>query len=140
MKSLPKPLRYGLITLILLAAISMAIFGARRAWPSSAASVLPLMVVVQPRDFTLKINASGELQSAESMAIAVPFVPVQRLRIASVIADGRHVSKGDMVIEFDETELDLEMLEHRSSLEAADQKITKGELATGVEKTDIIKD
>jgi HlyD family secretion protein len=140
MKSLPKPIRYGLITLILLAAISMAIFGARRAWPSSAAAVLPLTVVVQPRDFTLKINASGELQSANSMAIAVPFVPVERLRIASVIADGRHVSKGDVVIEFDETELDLEMLEHRSSLEAADQKITKGELATGVEKTDIIKD
>jgi HlyD family secretion protein len=140
MKRLPKPLRYGLITLILLATVSIVIFAARHAWPSSASAILPLTVVVQPRDFTLKINANGELQSAESIAIAVPFVPVQRLRIASVIADGRHVSKGDVVIEFDETELDLEMLEHRSSLEAADQKITKGELATGVERTDIIKD
>jgi len=36
--------------------------------------------------------------------------------------------------------LDLEMLEHKSSLEAANQKITKGELASGTEKTDISKD
>src|SRR5262245_13633407 len=141
MKSLPKKyLRYSIITFFFLAAASLVIYAARRAWPGSAAAVSPLTVTIQPRDFTLKINANGELQSANSMAIAVPFVPVQRLRIASVIADGRHVSKGDVVIEFDETELDLEMLEHRSNLEAADQKITKGELATGVEKTDIIKD
>jgi HlyD family secretion protein len=140
MKRLPKAIRYSLITFLLLAAVSIAIFAARRAWPSSAAEVMPLTVAIQPHDFTLKINANGELQSVESMAIAVPFVPVQRLRIASVIADGRQVKKGEMIIEFDPTELDLEMLEHQSSLESAKQKISKVELATGVEKTDIIKD
>ncbi len=140
MKRLPKVIRYSIIPLLLSAAISIAIFAARRAWPGSAAEVLPLTVALQQHDFTLKINASGELQSVESMAIAVPFVPVQRLRIASVISDGRHVKKGEMIIEFDPTELDLEMLEHQSSLESAKQKISRVELATGVEKTDIIKD
>jgi HlyD family secretion protein len=140
MKRLPKHIRYGLITLVLLAGVSVVIYAARRAWPSSAIKVLPLTVAIQPRDFTLKINANGELQSAHSMTIAVPFVPVQRLRIADVIDDGRHVAKGDLLVEFDPEELDLEMLEHRSSLEAATQKISKGELAIGVEKTDIVKD
>jgi HlyD family secretion protein len=140
MKRLPKPVRYGLITLVLLAGISVVIYAARRAWPGSAVEVLPLTTIIQPREFTLKINANGELQSAESKTIAVPFVPVQRLRIASVITDGRHVSKGEVLVEFDPTELDLEMLDHRSSLDAADQKISKGELAIGVEKTDIVKD
>jgi multidrug efflux pump subunit AcrA (membrane-fusion protein) len=74
------------------------------------------------------------------MTIAVPFVPVERLKIAEVIPDGRHVNKGDVLVEFDQMELDLQMLEHRSSLDMANQKITKGELASGVEKTDIIKD
>jgi HlyD family secretion protein len=140
MKRLPKPVRYGLITLVLLAGVSAVIYAARRAWPSSVSAVLPLTISIQPRDFTLKINANGELQSAESKTIAVPFVPVQRLRIASVIDDGRQVAKGDLLVEFDPAELDLEMLEHRSSLEAAAQKISKGELAIGVEKTDIVKD
>jgi HlyD family secretion protein len=140
MKRFPKHIRYGLITLVLLAGVSVVIYAARRAWPGSAAKVLPLTIAIQPRDFTLKINANGELQSAQSMIIAVPFVPVQRLRIASVIDDGRHVSKGDLLVEFDPAELDLEMLEHRSSLEAAVQKISKGELAIGVEQTDIVKD
>jgi HlyD family secretion protein len=139
-KHSPKPIRLALIAILILAAISIVIYAARRAWPSSSSDVLPLTIVIQPRDFTLKISANGELQSAESKTIAVPFVPVQRLRIASVVSDGRHVSKGDVLVEFDPTELDLEKLEHRSSLEAATQKITKGELASGVEKTDIVKE
>ncbi len=80
------------------------------------------------------------MQSSESKAIAVPSVPVNRLRIASVVPDGRHVSKGDVLIEFDPAELDLEALENRSNLEMANQKISKGELSSTVEKTDISKD
>ncbi|MBL8171259.1 MAG: HlyD family efflux transporter periplasmic adaptor subunit [Acidobacteria bacterium] len=140
MKRLPKFVRTILLSLLLLGVISGAIYAARRVWPAAATEVLPLVTTLQPRDFTLQIYANGELQSAESLTIAVPFVPVQRLRIGTVIADGRHVSKGDELIEFDPAELDLEMLEHKSSLEAAQQKISKGELAIGVEKTDIVKD
>ena len=139
-KRLPKLVRAIFIAIILLSAVSVAIYAARRAWPSGSSEVAPLVVPVQPRDFTLKIYADGELQSAESMTIAVPFVPVERLRIATVVADGRHVSKGDTLVEFDQMELDLQMLEHRSNLEMANQKITKGELGSNVEKTDIVKD
>ncbi len=140
MKRLPKFVRTALVAVLLTALASLAIYAARRAWPTASSEVLPLTVTVQPRDFTIRISANGELQSSESMTIAVPFVPVQRLRIASVVADGRHVNKGDVLVEFDPAELDLEMLEYRSSLEAANQKITKGELASGTEKTDISKD
>jgi len=140
MKKLPKPIRLSIITLLLLAAVSIVIYAARRAWPGSSSEVLPLTMFIEPRDFTIKISANGELQSVESITIAVPFVPVQRLRIAMVIPDGQHVNKGDTLVEFDPTELDHEMLEHRSSLQAANEKITKGGLASGVEKTDIIKD
>ncbi|MGH9852957.1 MAG: hypothetical protein ACREBD_24230, partial [Blastocatellia bacterium] len=139
-KRLPKLVRAIFIAIILLAAVSIAIYAARRAWPASSSEIAPLTVPIQPRDFTLKIYADGELQSAESMTIAVPFVPVERLRIATVVADGRHVNKGDTLVEFDQTELDLQMLEHRSNLEMANQKITKGELGSNVEKTDIVKD
>src|SRR5262245_39923431 len=112
-KRLPKLVRAILISIVLLAAVSFAIYAARRAWPSGSSDIAPLVVSVQPRDFTLKIYADGELQSSESMTIAVPPVPIERLRIASVIADGRHVNKGDTLVEFDQEELDLQMLEHR---------------------------
>src|SRR5215475_11483177 len=139
-KRLPKLVRAVFIAFILLVAVSVAIYAARRAWPSGSSEISPLVVPIQPRDFTLKINAEGELQSAESMTIAVPFVPVERLRIATVVADGRHVNKGDTLVEFDQAELDLQMLEHRSNLDMANQKITRGELGSNVEKTDIVKD
>jgi len=139
-KRLPKLVRLIFVAVILLAAVSVAIYAARRSWPSGSSEISPLVVPIQPRDFTLKINAEGELQSAESMTIAVPFVPIERLRIATVVADGRHVNKGDTLVEFDQAELDLQMLEHRSNLEMANQKITRGELGSNVEKTDIVKD
>src|SRR5262249_5592215 len=138
-KRLPKLVRAIFIAVILLAAVSVSIYAARRSWPSSSSEISRLVVPIQQRDFTLKINAEGELQSAESMTIAVPFVPIERLRIASVVADGRHVNKGDTLVEFDQTELDLQMLEHRSNLEMANQKITKGELGSNAEKADIVE-
>jgi multidrug efflux pump subunit AcrA (membrane-fusion protein) len=137
---LPKPVRAIFIAIVLLAAVSAAIYAARRAWPSGSSDTAPLVVPIQPRDFTLKIYADGELQSSESMTIAVPPVPIERLRIASVVADGRHVNKGDTLVEFDQEEMDLQMLEQRSNLEMANQKISQGELGSNVEKTDIIKD
>lgn len=140
MKRLSKPLRIGLLTLGIVATVSGGIYAARRALLAGTADVQPLTAVVGPRDFTLRITANGELQSSETMAIAVPYVPVYRLRIASVVPDGRRVQKGDVLVEFDPTDLDLEALEHRSSLELANQKITKGEMAVGVERTDIVKD
>jgi multidrug efflux pump subunit AcrA (membrane-fusion protein) len=139
-KRLPKPVRTILVAIVLLAAVSVVIYAARLAWPSGSSEVAPLVVPLQTRDFTLKIYADGELQSAESLSIAVPFVPVDRLRIATVVADGRNVNKGDTLVEFDPTELDLQMLEHRTNLEMSNLKITKGELGSNVEKTDIVKD
>jgi multidrug efflux pump subunit AcrA (membrane-fusion protein) len=139
-KRIPKLVRAILIAFVLLAAVSVVIYAARRAWPSGSSEISPLVVPIQPRDFTMKIYAEGELQSVESMTIAVPFVPVDRLRIATVVPDGRHVNKGDTLVEFDQTELDLQMLEYRSNLEMANQKLTKGELGSNVEKTDIVKD
>ena len=119
---------------------SLGIYGGRRALTETTAELQPLTVRLQAKDFALRIPAYGELQSAESLAVAVPNVPANRLRIATVVPDGRHVNKGDVLVEFDPTELDLQVLEHRSSLEIADQKISKGELAINVEKSDIVKD
>jgi HlyD family secretion protein len=117
-----------------------ALFGGYRALTRTAPDLRPLSAVLRPVDFTLRILAYGELQSAESVAVAVPPVPVQRLRIAWAVPDGTHVKKGDVLIEFDPDELNLEVMAHRSDLQMALEKITRGGLANTGEKTDIVKD
>ncbi len=128
------------VTGAILLAVSLSAYAGRLFLSGTGTELQPLTVELRTRDFELIIPANGELQSSESKAIAVPNVPVNRLRIASVVPDGRHVSKGDVLIEFDPAELDLEALENRYNLEMANQKINKGELSSTVEKTDISKD
>jgi HlyD family secretion protein len=122
------------------AAAAIGTYAAQRFLRASAAELEPITVRLQQHRFSIVIAASGELQSAESLAVAVPPVPVNRLRIGSVVPDGRHVAKGESVLEFDPTELDLEAREHRSTLEMAEHKIERSELAIAVEKSDIVKD
>jgi HlyD family secretion protein len=140
MKLWRRRLRNLILLLMLLALLAVGLLGARRALKPAVNDLSPLTMTIQPRDFTLLIAAKGELQAAQSSAIAVPPVPVNRLRIASVVADGRYVNKGDVLVEFDPEELDLQKQEHRAGLEMAQQKITKGSLSSQTEKTDIGKD
>jgi len=135
-----KSIRAVVLILLFVGLASAGIYGGYRSLSEAAGDLQPLTQPVQPRDFSLKIMANGELQSAESVAIAVPSVPVQRLRIASVIPDGTHVNKGDVLVEFDPAELDLKVMEHRNDLEIALQKISRGEMASASEKTDVMKD
>lgn len=135
-----KHIRAVILILLFIGLASAGIYGGYRTLSEATGDLQPLTQPVQPRDFSLKIKANGELQSAESVAIAVPGVPVQRLRIASVVPDGTHVNKGDVLVEFDPSELDLKVMEHRNDLEIALQKISKGEMASTSEKTDVMKD
>ncbi|HEV8484809.1 MAG TPA: HlyD family efflux transporter periplasmic adaptor subunit [Blastocatellia bacterium] len=140
MKRSHKLIRRLALAIAVFVLASGGIFGGYRALTRTVSELQPLTAVIQPQDFTLTISANGELQSAESLAIAVPPVPVQRLRIASVVADGTHVNKGDVLVEFDPEEIDLQLMAHRSDLEMALQKITRGGLASEVEKSDVVKD
>ena len=140
MKLTRKYTRALALALIFLAVVSAGIYTGYRALTEASSDLQPLTQPIQPRDFTLKIMANGELQSAESVTIGVPSVPIQRLRIAWVIPDGTHVKKGDVLVEFDPTELDLKVMEHRNDLEIALQKLSKGEMASTSEKTDVMKD
>jgi HlyD family secretion protein len=135
-----RSLRNLFISCFVLGLLFFGLLGARRAIKPAPNELLPLTLTLQPRDFTLRITAKGELQSVQATAIAVPPVPVNRLRIASVVADGRFVNKGDVLIEFDPEELNLQKQEHNAGLEIAKQKFDKGNLASQTEKTDIGKD
>ena len=140
MKRSRKLVRRLILATIVVLLTSGALFGGYRALTRTVPDSRPLSVVIRSNDFNLKISANGELQAAESIAVAVPPVPVQRLRIGWAVPDGTHVNKGDVLIEFDPDELNLELMAHRSDLQMALEKITRGGLASTSEKTDIVKD
>ncbi len=140
LKRLYKRIRWAALIIIGLAALSIGGYKGYRAWIEPSGNLTPLVMTIEPRDFTINIAANGELQSAESLTIAVPPVPAQRLRIASVVREGTFVNKGDPLVEFDPTELDLKAMEHHSDLDIANQKISKGEMASQADKTDVMKD
>jgi len=140
MKRSRKLVRRLILATIVVLLTSGALFGGYRALTRTVPDTRPLNVLIRPTDFNLKISANGELQAAESIAVAVPPVPVQRLRIGWAVPDGTHVNKGDVLIEFDPDELNLELMAHRSDLQMALEKITRGGLASTSEKTDIVKD
>ena len=140
MKRSRKVIRRTILAAVVVLLTCSALFAGYRALTRSGPDLRPLSVVLKPEDFTLKISANGELQSAESIAVAVPPVPIQRLRIGWAVPDGTHVNKGDVLIEFDAEELNLELMAHRSDLQMALEKITRGGLANTSEKTDIVKD
>jgi multidrug efflux pump subunit AcrA (membrane-fusion protein) len=124
-------------------AAAVTAFGAiavRHAMTGLTSAPEPVTVAIVPHDFQIVISAKGELQSQESVAIAVPNVPVERLRVAAAVPEGRHISKGDTIVEFDPAEITLQAREHQSSLDMADQKISRGEFAIGLERADIEKD
>jgi multidrug efflux pump subunit AcrA (membrane-fusion protein) len=131
--------RIGLLCLLLISA-SLGVVATRRTLTRESSGLLPLTLTLRPQEFRHLIAANGELQSEESVAVAVPNVPVQRLRVAAVVPDGRPVVKGDVIVEFDPAEIVLQAQEHKSSLEMANQKISRGQLAIGAEKADILKD
>jgi HlyD family secretion protein len=132
-----KRIRLALLIVMSLAGASAVAYAIRRAWKSGSADLEPLVAVVEKTDFALKIPAAGELQAVDSVVVAVPPVPVERLRIASVVANGSRVNKGDVLVEFDPTELDLQMQSNRSDLQAVNQNINKGNLDFDVDKTDL---
>jgi HlyD family secretion protein len=140
MKKPMKTLRTTGTTIVILAIASMGVWAAWRAWPAHSSDLVPLTMKVEAGDWTINITASGELQAAESIAVAVPNVPVNGLRLASAIPNGRRVNKGDVLVEFDPAELNLQALDHRSSLAMANQKITQGEIGSELDKADLLKD
>jgi HlyD family secretion protein len=128
---------------LLIIFLGLALTGAYsgyKAWTRTSTELPILTMTIQPKDLTLRVSAAGEMQSVEASTIAVPHVPVEKLRIATVVPDGHHVKKGDVLVEFDPADLDLQVLENRSNLDIANQKINKSQLGVGVEKMDMVKD
>lgn len=83
---------------------------------------------VQRRDFSKRLTFSGELQAAESLTVTTPSVRSQWNFSVNFIAEaGTEVHAGDLLLEFDTSQLELRRLDVEKRREEARIKITQKE-------------
>ncbi|HEY2931499.1 MAG TPA: HlyD family efflux transporter periplasmic adaptor subunit [Acidobacteriota bacterium] len=79
----------------------------------------PVIYTLKKMPFTIEIPAFGELQTAKSTPISVPQVRTGGLKVFAIVKNGTMVKKGDVLVEFDASELLMQADKTKNSLESA---------------------
>ena len=74
-------------------------------------------------DFVDYIQIRGDIRPAKSIVLAAPLQAGGELQIVKLIKNGAAVKKGDIVVEFDATQLKQRLMERQSELKTADGEI-----------------
>jgi len=78
---------------------------------------------VRRGDFIISVRTRGDIKSARSLVMKAPQVP--GLRIVKLAPAGRPVKKGDVVVEFDGSQQDQNVISRTTTVRAADGDITQ---------------
>jgi HlyD family secretion protein len=73
---------------------------------------------VRRGDFIISVRTRGDIKSARSVILKAPQVP--RLRIVRLAEPGRPVKKGDVVVEFDGSQQDQDVITRTTNVRAVD--------------------
>jgi HlyD family secretion protein len=79
---------------------------------------VPVTYTLKSSPFTIEAPAFGELQAASSTQISIPQVRTGGLKVFWIVKDGSMVRKGDVLVEFDASELIQQTEDENNSLEA----------------------
>ena len=104
--------------------------------------------LVKRGNFISNVIETGELQAVHSNNITTPNISwrMGNLKITKIIEDGSQVKKGDVLVEFDKSEIQKAIIDARSKLEIAKAELRKAlashqskieELKTNIERCKI---
>lgn len=117
----------------------------RRRWPIAAAAMAALSLFgmarltrsiggervasfeVRPGRFVREVEARGTLRAVRATPLLTPQKARRAQRVAFLAPDGARLKKGDLVVEFDPYEAEIEAADGRSDLAAARARIDKAE-------------
>jgi multidrug efflux pump subunit AcrA (membrane-fusion protein) len=119
-KSNPKRFKYIVITLVLLIS-GGGVFAAYRY--AGATEVEVPVARVRKGDFVVAVRTRGDIKSARSVILKAPQVP--GLRIIHLAEPGRPVKQGDVVVEFDGSQQDQNVISRTTNVRAVDGQITQ---------------
>ena len=92
-------------------------------------------VTVTARKAVLRISvpAEGYLEATEAKPMAVPRVPTGALKVKEVVEEGSLVEEGQVVVVFDDTELNIQLSNHQASFTSANLRINRNSLQSDIE-------
>ncbi len=74
-------------------------------------------------DFIVAVKARGELEADQASPIAVPRVPTGALKVKELAPEGSLVEKGDVILGFDDSQLNIQMANHTATFRASGRQI-----------------
>jgi multidrug resistance efflux pump len=108
----------------LLAVIVLAVAGAGMAMNAGSNAAPNLTTADVTRgDFIDYIQIRGDIRPAKSIVLAAPLQAGGELQIVKLVKQGAAVKKGDILVEFDATQLQQRLLERQSELKTAQNEI-----------------
>lgn len=114
------------ILLFLLLAASVAGLWLYRSLGSSAAADEKDVVVAQRVDFPLLVSAPGLLEAAKSVSIGPPKIPNEnRFKLARMVEEGKQVSEGDFLLEFDGSDISRRLREETANFQRVQEEYQK---------------
>ena len=94
-------------------------------------------------DFIDYIQIRGDIRPAKSIQLAAPLEAGGDLQIMKLVKNGATVKKGDVVVEFDATQLNQRLMERRSELKTAEgeieQSLAQTKITAEQRQTEIMK-
>ena len=119
--------------LLLIAVVAMAAFN------GGESDDVPT-VRVKAAPFTRRVTAEGTLKAVKATPVSAPSEAGRPLKIAWIATDGSVVKKGDVLVRFDPTEFENEMLGGTEDRSTASNKLTKTNTDAKATRTNLGRD
>src|SRR5436309_8107401 len=92
----------------------------------SAAAEEKDLLPVQRMDFPLYVNAPGLLEAGRSVSIGPPKIPNEfRFKLARMVEEGKAVSEGDFLLEFDSSDISRRLRDETANLQKVQEEYQK---------------
>ncbi|HET9481558.1 MAG TPA: HlyD family efflux transporter periplasmic adaptor subunit [Candidatus Polarisedimenticolia bacterium] len=99
------------------------------------AGAVAVTVRRETREFT--VPAIGYLDAVKASPVAVPRVPTGALKVRDLAPEGSIVEPGQVVIVFDDTQLNIELDNHKASFRSAERRVDRTAVQAAIESGSI---
>ncbi len=88
-------------------------------------------------ELQIAVPAEGFLEAIDASPLAVPRVPTGALKVKEVVPEGSLVEEGDIVLVFDDTQLSIDLDNHKATFRSANRRIDRNGLQSQIESGNI---
>ncbi|HEU4521317.1 MAG TPA: HlyD family efflux transporter periplasmic adaptor subunit [Thermoanaerobaculia bacterium] len=122
-----------------IALLLVTAFGVTAAFRHPADTGMPTFRV-EPAQFRRQVTADGTLKAVKATPVTTPNQANRALKIAWIETDGAVVKKGDVIVRFDPTEFENELLNGSEERATASNRLTKVNSDSSTTKTNLKRD